>query len=479
MSEAGDINLSVEVTKGTLAKFTQAILGFVGLLIFTRVLEPTSLGGYYLLVSVIGIVDKPVIGGVASAARKRFSEADASRGRIVGTLVGMNLVFLVVVGALAFLLDDWLSSYTGLENAAVHGMVLLATIIFFYPFQKLVGARGKIGAQLWNDTLRSLFTFVFQVALVVLGLGAVGMVYGLAGATLLTVPVTYYFVRSAPAVPDRPTVKSIWEFAKHSVPTSLVGKVYNRYDVLLLGALVTPAAVADYQVAFKLTLPGMFVGGVIGGALMPKVSNLASRDEAFRGDVRNGVAYGSVLSIPIFYGAVAIPRALVGTAYGSQYVDAGVFLVWLAAFRMVRSQSTILQNTLNGIDRPDLDFRISAITLLSNVLLGVVLVLAVGGVGVAIATLVTELFRYLAMGVALKRQIPGVELVPDQLRYQHLAGVVMYLFTVTLAGAVPIRSWLELGVVVLPSAAIYFLVYFGVSQEARRLAQELGGGIRA
>mgnify|MGYP007091109036 FL=1 len=40
----GDIDLSVEVLKGVSAKFTQAVLGFAGTILFARILGPTSFG---------------------------------------------------------------------------------------------------------------------------------------------------------------------------------------------------------------------------------------------------------------------------------------------------------------------------------------------------------------------------------------------------------------------------------------------------
>lgn len=470
MGDAGDVDLGVEVSKGVVAKFLQAALGFAGTILFARILGPVEFGGFYLLLSVVDVVDKPVVGGWAGAAKKRFSEVHGSEEAVVGSQVLFNLVMVAAVTVVAVVFRDWLAAYTGLDAPVLLLLAVFVPIVFFYPFQNLVVAKGMVGRQVGIDTFRSVLTFPLQLLLVLAGLEAAGMAFGLGAATLLCLPLTYYSLRVRPELPDRETVRSLWTFARHSMPTSMVNKVFDRYDMLLLGYLVGQASVGDYKVALTLTVPAMFVATIAGSALMPKVSNLASREEAVGQEVTNTLAFTSVLSLPIFFGALAIPRPLVVTAYGGDYRGAAVLLVGLALFRVFQTQSRPLRSAINGLDRPDLTLKISALTLALNVVTGYLLVLEMGALGVVVATVGAELLRYGLCFAVVRSSIPGIDLLPRPMFEQVAAGVLMYGAVVLLEGVVPIRSWVTLGIVVGTGVVVYAAALFLISSQVRSLA---------
>lgn len=475
ITDAGEMDLGIEVSKGVVAKFIQAGLGFAGTIIFARMLGPVGFGGFYILLSVVTILDKPVVGGWASASKKRFSEAGVDRGDIVGAQTAFNVGMIAVLAVIIFALRDWLATFTGLENAGILFFALFVPIVFFYPYQNMVVARGMVGRQVAIDTFRSVVTLGAQLALVLIGWGAAGLAVGLGAATVMMLPLTYYSLGVRPSLPSRETFASLWAFARHSIPVSMVSKVFDRYDTLLLGLLLGQAAAADYEVAFKLTVPAMFVAIIGGSALMPKVSNLRSRDESVAQDITNILAFASILSIPIFFGALAIPEKLVLTTYGGEYRGAGILLIGLALFRVLRTQSWSLQEAINGLDRPDLNFRISASTLALNVVAGYLLVAEIGAVGIVVATVAAEALRYLLCGYVMRREIPGIALLPFPIAEQVAAGAVMYLAVVGFTGVVPIRSWVDLLVTVLLGGAIYGGVLFVLSKQVRGMSTKVLG----
>lgn len=75
---AGDMNLGLEVAKGFVAKMIQAVRGFVGAILFARILGPASFGGFYLLLSLVQLSDRPVqgIGTQRRNASRRREPAD-------------------------------------------------------------------------------------------------------------------------------------------------------------------------------------------------------------------------------------------------------------------------------------------------------------------------------------------------------------------------------------------------------------------
>lgn len=466
---AGDVDLGLEISKGVIAKVLQAVLGFAGTVVFARVLGPTDFGGYYLLLSLVSIVDRPVT-GMSSATRKRYAESDAPKAEILGFQTVFNVGYVIAASLGAMLLHSQLASYTALPEAAIYFAVLLTGLTLFTSLQSFLASLGRVGIQSWIDTLRSVLTLGLQLALVAVGLGAAGMVFGLFFATIAMLPLTYHYLRIVPEIPIRETVASVWSFAQYSIPASFVGKSYDRLDILLLGFLASPMSAAWYEVAYKLTTPAMFVGGLISAGLMAKVSDQVSRGESIDDDINNSLAFASSIAIPVFFGALAIPESIVVTAYGSEYRNAALLLVGLALYRVIQTQTDVLTGILQGLDKPDVQMRASALALAINIPLGIALYWEFDALGVVIATVVSETVRYVFFNRSVSREVTR-SLLPRAFFEQVAAGAAMYVAVEGASHWLVVRSWVELVALVGFGTAVYFLVLSLVSYHFRATAR--------
>lgn len=464
--DAGAINLGLESFKGFLGKGVQYGLGFVGTILFARILGPTSFGGYYTLLSLVYIADQP-LRGISNAIEKRFSEIDPSQSEILGAVLTIYLVAFALVGVILTAFEDFIAAETNVNNAAVVFFVIFVTVPLFVAFQQVLSASGRPALRIWNDTLRSVVTFPLQLLFVVSGFGAAGMGYGLAGASLLTLPVAVFAIRLAPSIPSREVLRSIWEYAKYSVPGAMVATAYSRLDLILIGFILTTGAAGNYEIALKLTMPAILVTSAIAPALFPKISNLHSRGETIVSQVSNAIAYSSVIAIPIFFGAVAIPRSLVVTVYGGEYATAATLLIGLSLYQIIRTQVRMYARTMDGIDRPQMNLRISTVTLTVNVFLGVVLIYEYGALGVVIATVTAEFLRYLMYVFFIRRQLPDITVLPRPLIEQFVAGGVMYVVVEYANSRIPISGWKELVLVVAIGAGVYGAVLLTISSSLR------------
>lgn len=474
MKDASDVSLGGETVKSVLAKFSMALTGFIGTIIFARVLGPTDFGAYYLLFAAVKVADRP-INGIATAAKKRFSETSADEGEIVGAQLLVIVCWIVAVSAAAFALSGLLREFTGLTDAAWVFVILMITVSVYEPMELLVQARGRVGAASWIDTVRSYLTLPLQVGFVLTGFGAAGMAYGLAVATGLIVPVAAYYVGVAPARPGHKTVTSLWGFARHSVVTSLVGKAYDRMDLLLLGTLVGAASAGHYEVAAKLSLPATFVATAAGSGLMARVSNLRTKGEGVTEDISNTLSFASIIAIPILFGAVALPRSIIVTLYGPEYRAAAPLLVGLALYRVLQTQSGPLTQTVDGIDRPEVNWKVSLVTLLVNVVVGIALIPLIGPVGVVVATVLAEAIRYVSLAWVVRGELREVQLFPETLREQIGAGAVMFIAVTALNHFIPVSSWVHLSALVGTGGVVYGVVLLVVSS---RLRVTIGGILR-
>ena len=472
--DASSVQFGLEVSSGFLARAVMYLIGFVGTILFARILGPADFGGYYILLSLVLIAVRP-IDGVATAAKKRFSERETFRRELLGSQILVIAGFGAVGGVLAVALRGQLVSYSGLEWAALLFGVLLVSVSFVESTMTLIEGTGRVSISNFVDLLGSVITFPAQLGFVLLGYGAAGMAFGLALSSVVTAFVGLSLLGLSPAVPSRETLASLWSFGKFSVVSSSVAKVLARVDILLLGFFVGPAIAGKYEVALKLSLPAMFLSMVASSGLLARVSNFDSKGdhEPIIIDLKNTLSVTGMFAAPMFFGALALRGSIVVTVYGSKYNGASVFLVWLVLYQFVRTQSSPILNTINGLDRPDLVLGVSVATLLLNVGLGVALLFEIGPVGVVYASVVAETFRYLAGAAFLRRTMADVVLFPRTLLEQVTSGGVMFGVVSATAPHLPVRSWVDLLLLVGLGATVYGVTLFAISNDHRTIARNV------
>jgi len=458
MSRAGSFGL--EVSKGFLGKVLLMLVGFAGSIVFARVLGPVGYGAFHVVVALANVLDNPIT-GLGTACKKRISEHGQDAGAIltIGLVATSGLGLLV--GGLILLVGPHLD-YFEIENGPLYVAVAFFGIIFFKVVQPMVAGRGQFGTAVFLDSIRSFFTIPLQLALVLLGWGVTGMIAGLTVASLATVPIALYVLDVRPAMPDRETVRNIWEYAKFSVPSNFIGTAYGKVDILLLGAILGTGASGQYKIAMQLVLPGATLSMVMGSGLFAEVSSLASRDEEVAQQVTNNVAFASVLAIPLFFGALAMPESIVVTVFGSEYRPAAILLVGLAAYQILQTQSAQIMSVLEGLDHPDLKMYIVAVTLVTNVILGVILVRRFGAVGIVIATIVAEALKFSWVTYLARRHVT-YEIFPTPVRHQFVAAIGMFAVVELLHRWLGVSSWFELLAIVGVGAVVYGTVLVSLS----------------
>jgi len=448
-----DSGFGVEVSKGFVAKILVAVVGFWRSIVFARVLGPTGYGAFHVIVAVASVLDNPVM-GFASACKKRISEHDHDTGAIM--TAGL------LVAGFGSLLSVWRYPHDRTVRGLLRyreRMALRRDRIhwrrIFKVLQEMVAGIGHFGTAVVLDMLRSILTIPLQLLLVVFfGLGVSGMVYGLALASLLMLPLTLYVMAVRPSVPDRRTLKSLWQFARFSVPNNFVGTAYSRLDVLLLSAMLGSAAAGQYQIALQLVLPGLLLSSVMASGLFVEVSSQVSQNEAIDRQVTNNVAFASLFAVPIFFGALAMPESIVVTVFGDEYREAAPLLVGLSIYQILQTQSTQITSVLSGQDRPDLNLWIRTVTLITNLILGIALVFWVGPIGVVMATVIAECINYILTTHYARRYVT-YEILPEPLRCQLYSGGIMFVIVQVAHWVLGVNSWVDLGILICLGVLVY------------------------
>lgn len=419
--EIGDTDFGVQVLISLCGHAGTAIVGFLASIFLARALGPAGYGTFYLAFAIAKFLDNPATGW-AKACKKRLTETEFDPQAALGAALLFTTAFSIIAAPLA----GGVISLVSEDPFLPLGVPALLFPTAVYASLKIVlSGRPNFSRTPWAQVLKTITQAVGQVVLVLVGFEIWGMVGGAVIGIVTTIPIILYWIQIRPRLPDRAVLRSITEFAKWSVPNSLLGSALGRGDIVLLGWLATASAVGLYQVALQITMPAIFLSSSIASGLTGRISNLSSRDLDWEADVQHAVSFSSIIALPLVAGAVVMGEQIVITVFSSQYTGAGGFVIGLAVYRLLTTQSGPRGSVINGLDRPRLEFLVSALKLTINLGLGVALLLTIGPIGVVIATVIAQAIDLIVKTAITQRFSETLRIFPRPLRMQTIAAALM------------------------------------------------------
>lgn len=449
------------------SKGVMAGLGFAGIIIFANVLGDVGLGEYRTVLAVAFVVTQ-LPAGTGSAIQKRVSEVDVSPGAFLSVGLLTHAVASVVVAAGYLVLRPFAVDYLGTPELAFGVVLVVLSLGLFNITNSFFAGIGYPARASWVDTVRSVLTLGFQLLFLWQGFEALGLVFGYVLATAVSAGISVVSARVWPRRPTMDVVRRVYDFARWSVPNSLLTNLSGNMNVILIRALVGAGPVGIYTVAAQLVMPAALFGSSIRGALMVKSSGVDSIGGNVRPDLANAASYAGLVAIPILFGSLAIPEALMRTLFGSDFADApGLALVGMALYQIGNVYRQPFEAVIEGSDRPSLVFRTNTAVVLSQIPLAVAFGWLYGLLGVIAATATVSLLRVAIYQYVSAREFGGVVLTRPMLD-QVVAGGVMFLVVEAMTRSlVTISSWVWLALVVGVGAGTYFLTLALVSSHFR------------
>ena len=405
------------------SKLVGSALGFVATLYFARTLGAAVLGHYALVLAIVGWLALGGQLGISSAIVKRISEGDEPAAHFTAGLI--------VVAALGLVLSIGVFAGSGVVNAYVGTRVALfvALLLVIRLASSVVkaGLKGERHVHI-SGFLMPVQTGVrsaFQIGLVVAGFGLSGMLLGHAIGAVLAVLVGAAFLSTDVAWPSRRHFRSLFDFAKFSWLSGLKSRSFNDVDIVVLGALVPSALVGVYSVAWSIATFLTLFDGAVSSTLFPELSHAdASADhDRVAGLITDSLAYGGLIVIPGLFGGIVLADRLL-RIYGDEFTQGAAVLGLLILASLVYGYQKQLMNALNALDRSDVAFRINLAFIATNAVLNVVLVVWIGWIGAAIAT-VSSACLGLGLSYYSLRQLVPFAVPTGELSRQSLAALAM------------------------------------------------------
>ncbi|WP_136602534.1 flippase [Salinigranum halophilum] len=409
-------------------ELVSSVLGFAATLYISRTLGAEVLGYYALALIVANWLSLLGNVGLGGAITKRLSEGDDPDSYF--TAGALSLVALsVLCGLVIFVFRSPINAYIGVD-AAWFVLLLIGSLLFNGLVTWSLQGDKQVHIAGFLSTVKIGLRSVVQIALVFAGFGLVGMLVGFATGAVVAGLLGLVFLSVRLRRPRAEHFERLFDFAKFSWLGNLSGRVFNQVDILVLGVFVSPVLVGVYSVAWSLTsFVGTF-GSSIRQSTFPELSNASAdeRTEAIASMISESLAYIGLFAIPGFFGCIVLADRLL-TLYGDEFTQGATVLALLVLSMTLWDYTNQLLTSLNAIDRPDRSFRVNAVFIAVNLALNVALVVSLGWVGAAIATLVAALvglvLSYYYLSAVVRFEVPLGE-ISRQVAAAAVMAVVVY-----------------------------------------------------
>lgn len=443
-----------------------SIAGFAATFAIARILGPSGLGKYAIAVA-LGIFWLSIpAGAVSSALTKRLSE-NRDRAEFLSSGLLLNLVLSIIIGLSVYLLRAPIGRYIGADVGHLVALLVVANIAFTTVRAGLMGQK-KVATAGIMTAIERLSRTGLQIALIIIGLGVTGLILGHIASLVVIATASLIFYEITAARPTREKIGSMIEYARYSWIGGMQARVFGWMDTLILAFFVGSNLIGIYEAAWGIGSLLAMASGSIGRTLFPEISELSTEDrfDRIREYVNEIIVFSGIFIIPGFFGAITIGDRVLGI-YRPEFTAGSIILVILVAANALKVYGSQFVNVINGIDRPNIAFRVNFIFIVMNILLNIGLIPVFGWYGAAIATLIST-GLWLGLSYWYLSSLIGSPAVPlGELFREFIASVVMAGGIIIVEPVVGSHHFITLGLVLL-GATIYAAVLLRISHRVRR-----------
>jgi O-antigen/teichoic acid export membrane protein len=386
--------------RNTLLQFMSNVSGilFTGALtlFLVRALGASGYGHYALALSIAGLLVLPAGVGLPMAIGRFLADhrADFEQLRAILAL-GMRLQvpaallgtigLLAAAGPLASAYGDpqlvWPLRWMSLS---VMGQVMFG----FFSYAGMSLRQPAVGLKM--AVVESATETSASIALVLAGAGAAGAALGRAvGYAVATTAGLYLMLRllggKRRPTPTRSKVRGreVLGYARATFVVDFGWSLIAQVDILLIGALLTSAAVGSFSAVMRMVTVLGYLGTAVAGGVAPRLSLGGGSPDtrALSQAVRFLLIVQGLVLAPMLVWAKPITELLLGPGYP----DSPEIMRVLSVMAFVSAPAAVLSVSVNYLGAARRRVRIVLLTLVLGILSTYGLLLAVGLVGAAIA----------------------------------------------------------------------------------------------
>lgn len=457
-------NVQRESARFAATRYLDAISGLVGLIFYTNLLSPTSVGLYFTGMAVFKI-SAGLSNGLYNAVKKRGSEDEKDLSKfytiaITGSIIYSILIVGLISAGYILLTSDSLPLQYKVPKILLYGVLIQFVPEIIYR-ANVTGyeASGNVAATGYYDLLRGIIETIIQVLLLIFI--SESILYLFVGSAVSTVAVGFLMYVKLQQVEltsfEFSDVLELKDFGLWSSTSSILVLLEERLTTIILSAMISPSAAGIYGIVLRTTRPALYLSKALSKSLLVETSYKKSTDEQVTEKLKPAVKYAPILAIPMAFGSIGLSEEILRFLYSNTYPVGGLIFVFMSIAVIFKSESKVLESYLYGLNKPKTVGVSSFLNLVISISILVVGLLTIGIYGLLISIVTSRLVQLLFL-YRSTRSLNGIRF-DVEIIYQFISAGVMLLLVILLKNTFQVQSYL-----LIPVVALGGIFYFtGVS----------------
>jgi O-antigen/teichoic acid export membrane protein len=379
-------------------QLTTAAFTAVLTLYLVRALGPSAYGVFALALATAGLISVPADLGISASTSRFVAERRGNRSAVAAVISAgfkPRLATAALASVVLFLASGWLASLYHAESLT--WPLRAAALAFFGQtlmlfFERTFIGQARIGPNLRIQVLESSVETGASIALVALGAGATGAMFGRAAGYLVggafALAITVRLVGRAAVKLGSGFGIDSRRIIRYAGPLMIVDGAYlvfSQIDAVLIGLLLNTTAVGLFQAPGRLiTLLG-YPGQALANAVAPRLARQQGNEPSLR-PLTSGIRYliivQAILVAPLLVWAGPIVDLLLGSRYGRSVE----VLQILTPYVFLTGISPVVSLAANYLGIATRRIPIVLATVGMNVAIDIALIPRIGIIGGAIGT---------------------------------------------------------------------------------------------
>jgi O-antigen/teichoic acid export membrane protein len=370
-----------------------------------RELGASGLGLYTLVFTIYMFGMQFAAFGIGAALTKYVAEhsenAKKIREFVSSGLIG-SFSSGLIMGVLLYLFSNVIAINIFHSPEMVHLLKITAVCFPFIALQKtalgtLNGLR-KMNYFALVNIVQNVSVFALSIILVILfKMNVTGAVLGFVAPTIFVSLFSLYFIKDFFEVPSKlfDTVsRELSWFGFYVVLTNSVGLILVQIDSLLIGYFMDEIEVGYYAVAVVLVQGITLLPGAIQRVTIPAIATYHGKGEyeSIRKLIKNVMFKTFLVTVFLATLLAIFGKFLIIFLFTEEFLPAYIPLLILLGAFSIRASVISIGGALSSIGKVNIEFRISVLCAIINVLLNVVLIPKFGIIGAASATAISLIF---------------------------------------------------------------------------------------
>ncbi len=408
-----------------LQRFSVALFGFFSFVILVRLLSVPDFGVWVLYTSFIAVIELLRGGFIKNPLTRRFlSTEPEEHSSVISAALLVNLLLFLILSTGVVVLAEPVSIWMNAPALKILCLLYIPNAFFstfFLHYTTLHEAHLNFKASFWTYfTQKSLF-FLYLLGLLFLGdlttISLVELAIAQIVATIISCGVSIWFARNYTIHRlkwNRSHLLAILNHGKYSFGTNVSSVLLNNIDSWMLGGMVSPAAVAIYNPALRITrlveIPMLSVAAITYPKLVQKgaTASLTHAKHLYE----QSVAVILAIMLPIVFVAIVFANPIVVLIAGDDYEAAATVLQITMLYGLLAPFNRQFGITLDAIGKAELGFYFVVASAVVNTVLNFIMIQRFGVIGAAYATTTTHvldvILRQLFLRHILRTNFPGI-----------------------------------------------------------------------